>query len=84
MRLMQLVCMNIKVCCEIFSSVKDTGRIIHVRLWCVEIWVCAEQFRNQWQHQRWMTGTHELQTPVGKEENKKQWPISISLLYNFR
>lgn len=32
---------------EIFRCVKDTGRVVHVWLWRVEIWMCAEQFRNE-------------------------------------
>lgn len=39
---------------------QDTGRIVHVRLWCVEVRVCAEQFGDQRQHQCWVTGTQEL------------------------
>lgn len=74
-----------------FLRVKDTGRIIHVRLWCVEIRVCAEQFRDQRQHQCWVTGTQELQAPEGEEENKKYnqssdhpWTVSITTKHNTR
>ncbi|KAA8579380.1 hypothetical protein FQN60_016810 [Etheostoma spectabile] len=42
------------------TPLDDTGRIVHVRLWCVEVRVCAEQFRDQRQYQCWMTGTQEL------------------------
>lgn len=50
--------------------VKDTGRIIHVRLRCIEIRVRTEQFRDQWQHQRRVARTQKLQTSVVREENK--------------
>ncbi|TNN47998.1 hypothetical protein EYF80_041821 [Liparis tanakae] len=48
---------------------KDTGWIVHVGLRCVEVRVRAEQLGNQRQHQRWVTGTQELQTPGGKQSN---------------
>lgn len=58
------------MCFEVFRCVKDTGRIVHVGLRCVEVRVCAEQFRNQRQHQRWVTGTQKLQTPERERKDK--------------
>lgn len=31
---------------EHLRLVKDTGWIIHVRLWCVKVWMCAQQLRD--------------------------------------
>lgn len=59
-----------QVCFEVFRCVKDTGRIVHVGLRCVEVRVSAEQFRNQRQHQRWVTGTQKLQTPERERKDK--------------
>lgn len=50
---------------------EDTGRIVHVRLWCVKVGVSAEQLWDQRQHQRWMTSTQELKTPEQREKNNK-------------
>lgn len=50
---------------------EDTGRIVHVWLWCVKVGVSAEQLWDQRQHQRWMTRTQELKTPEQREKNNK-------------
>lgn len=52
--------------------VKDTGRIVHVRLRGVKVRVCAEQLGDQGQHQGWMARTQELQTPEGGEEEESE------------
>lgn len=48
--------------CHVIESLflKDTCRIVHVRLWSVKVRVCVEQLRDQRQHQGWMTRTQEL------------------------
>lgn len=55
------------------SDEEDTGWIVHVWLWCVEVGVSAEQLWNKRQHQRWVTRTQELKTP---EHRKKTIRIS--------
>lgn len=50
---------------------EDTGWVVHVRLRGVKVGVSAEQFWDQRQHQRWVTGTQELKTPEQRQKKSR-------------